>query len=211
MHTVKVNDLVSCFQDGFGNEGKQHIETEGQSIPLLHDGLKYFLKIREPTDVRLETYPVYELTSPLHWNPKEVLMSIQCHKQKTDEFSDVELMNWSECLGGIPNFLVKNTLAATAQFVNTVEAETRTTPQHHYKVCLQSLRPCQCQEGFFSETFFSDTKLTRGYECGQIFVGANSSFTYVDMMKGKGYAPNALKNFIWDAKAPAYIHHQQFI
>ena len=49
-------------------------------------------------------------------------------------------------------------------------------------------------------------KSTRGYECVQIFVGADSSFTYVDMMKGKGYAPNALKNFLQHVRAPANIH-----
>ena len=52
MHNVKINDLASCFWDGFRNQGKQCIETEGQLIPLLHDGSKYFLRIREPTDAK---------------------------------------------------------------------------------------------------------------------------------------------------------------
>ena len=36
-------------------------------------------------------------------------------------------------------------------------------------------------------------------------MGGESSYTYVDMMKGKGYAPSALRNFIRDVAAPAYI------
>ena len=48
-HGVRVNDIASCFYDGNGNLGKQSIETENISIPLLHDGTKYYVKIREPT------------------------------------------------------------------------------------------------------------------------------------------------------------------
>ena len=134
IHIVKINNLASCIQDGFGNQGKQCIETEGWWIPLLHDGSKYFLRIQEPTDVKSEIYPAYKLTSPLPWNPQEVLMSLWHKKQKANEFSDDELMNWSEQPDGIPKFLVKKTLAATTQFVNMVEAEMRTTPQHHFRV-----------------------------------------------------------------------------
>ena len=36
-------------------------------------------------------------------------------------------------------------------------------------------------------------------------MGGESSYTYVDMMKGKGYAPSALRNFIRDVAGPAYI------
>ena len=92
---------------------------------------------------------------------------------------------------GIPKFIVKKTLAASIQFVDSVEAESRRTPRRHFKVQLHSLRPRRCNEGFHSDTFFSDTKSGRGFECGQIFVGAESSYTYVNFMKGKGYAPMA--------------------
>jgi len=44
-HGVKFNDLASCFKDGHGNVGRQSVETEGRTIPLLHDGSKYYLKI----------------------------------------------------------------------------------------------------------------------------------------------------------------------
>ena len=46
----------------------------------------------------------------------------------------------------------------------------------------------------------------RGFECGQSFVGAKSSYTYVYMMKGKSYAPSALRNFIRDVAAPSYAY-----
>ena len=71
---------------------------------------------------------------------------------------------------------------------------------------MPSLRPGRCQEGFHSDTFFSDARSTRRFECGQVFVGAKSSYTYIDMMKGEGYAPSALRNFIRDVVAPSYVH-----
>ena len=74
-HGVRVNDIASCFYDGNGNLGKQSIETENISIPLLHDGTKYYVKIREPTEVELETYPAYELTSPQPWDLSKMLQS----------------------------------------------------------------------------------------------------------------------------------------
>ena len=101
---------------------------------------------------------------------------------------------------------MKKTLAASTQFIDLVEAESRQTPRRHFKARLHSLRPRRCNEGFHSDTFFSDTKSGRGFECGQIFVGAESAYTYVDLMKGKGYAPTALRNFIRDVGAPVYLH-----
>lgn len=61
-------------------------------------------------------------------------------------------------------------LQLTTQFVDTVEAETRTMPHHHFKVQIPSLRPGRCQEGFHSDTVFTDIRLTRGFECGKIFI-----------------------------------------
>jgi len=37
LHGVKINDLASCFKDGHGNVGRQSVEMEGRTIPLLHD------------------------------------------------------------------------------------------------------------------------------------------------------------------------------
>lgn len=51
---------------------------------------------------------------------------------------------------------------------------------------------------FHSDTFFTDTRLTRRFECG--------SYTYVDVMKGKRKAPSALRYFTRDDGALAYLH-----
>jgi hypothetical protein len=104
-----------------------------------------------------------------------------------------------------PEQVVKKTLAATTQLVDSVEAETRTTPRWHFKSTLPSLRPWRPQEGFHTDTFFADTKTQTGFKCAQVFVGAMKGLTYVVPMKGKGYAPDALKAFIQDIGAPAFL------
>jgi hypothetical protein len=205
LHGVKVNDLASFLKDGHGFNGKQNLETEGINIPLHYDGLKYFVKIREPSEKELEQLPAYELTSPMPWQPQEQLATLRRGKRSLDEFTKEELMSWSERLGHLPEDVVKKTLGATTQLVGSVEAETRTTPRRHYKARLPALRPRRCQEGFHTDTFFSDTKSQTGFKCAQVFVGAKSGLTYVVPMKGKGYAPDALKAFIWDIGAPAFL------
>ena len=75
-HGVKINDLASCFKEGHGHVGRQSVETEGWSIPLLHDGSKYYLKIQEPnTEKEMDIYPNIELTSPMPWDMQTQLSS----------------------------------------------------------------------------------------------------------------------------------------
>ena len=180
------------------------MESEGRAIPLLHDGSKYYLKIHEPTDKELDMYPIIELTCPLLWDSQSQLASLRRSKRKLNDYAKEDIEEWSERLSQIPAFIAK-TLESTTQFVDNVEAETRTMPCWHFKVRMPSLRPRRCQEGFHSDTFFS-VRSTRGFECGQVFVGAKSSYTYVNLMKGKDYVPSALRNFIRDVAAPSYIH-----
>jgi len=88
---VKINDLASCFKDGYGHIGKQSMETEGSTIPLLHDGSKYYLKIHEPTDKELGMYPIMELTSPLPWDMQSQWASLRRSKRKLNEYSKKEI------------------------------------------------------------------------------------------------------------------------
>ena len=66
-HGVFVNDLATYYADRYGNPGLQNLEADGYTIPLKHDGLKYFLHVREPTDVEWQSLPLVELTSPMEW------------------------------------------------------------------------------------------------------------------------------------------------
>jgi hypothetical protein len=129
MHGVKVNDLSSFMKDGHGFNGKQNLETEGITLPLLYDGSKYFLKVREPTEKELESLPTYELTSPMPWQPREQLGTLRRNKRNFDCLTTDELEDWSKRLGIVPIDVVKKTLEATTQLINSTEAESRTTPR----------------------------------------------------------------------------------
>ncbi len=48
-HNIFINDLARCFHDVEGKPGSQSIVADGTTIPLKHDGSKYFLSRREPT------------------------------------------------------------------------------------------------------------------------------------------------------------------
>ena len=64
-----------------------------------------------------------------------------------DDFTDEELSDWGETLGGIPKFIVKKTLAASIQFIDSVEAVKTNT-----KASLQS-----------STTLIEATAMERGF------------------------------------------------
>ena len=150
---------------------------------------------------------IIELTFPLPWDMQAQLACLRRSKRKLKDYSKEEIEERSERLVQIPAFIAKKPLESTTQFVDTVEVgRTRTMPCWHFKVRMPSLRPRRCHKGFHSDTFFSDTRSTKEFECGQVLVGAKRSYTYIDMMKGKGYAPSALRNFIRNVAAPSYIH-----
>ena len=112
-------------------------------------------------------YSTVELTSPLPWDMQSQLASLRRSKRKMNEYSKEEIEDWSERLGQIPAFIAKKTSESTTQFVDTVEAETKTMPCQYFQVRKPSLRPTRCQEGFHSDTFFSDTRSTRGLNVGK--------------------------------------------
>ena len=68
------------------------------------------------------------MTSALPWDMQSQLASLRRSKRKLNEYSKEEIKDWSERLGQIPAFIAKKTLESTTQFVDAVEAETRTMP-----------------------------------------------------------------------------------
>jgi hypothetical protein len=61
-HNVIINDLAYCYFDSYGKSGRQSIKADGSIIPLRHDGIKYFLSIREPTASDWDFCNIIELT-----------------------------------------------------------------------------------------------------------------------------------------------------
>ena len=119
---------------------------------LTSSGSKYYLKIHEPTDKQLYMSSIIELTSPMPWDKQSQLSFFRRSKRKLNNYSKEEIKDWSERFNQIPAFIAKKTLESTTQFMDTVEAETRTMPHQHFKVRMPFLTPRRCQEGFHSDT-----------------------------------------------------------
>ena len=60
------------------------------------------------------------------------LASLRRSKRKLNEYSKEEIKDWSERFNQIPAFIAKKTLESTTQFMDTVEAETRTRTMPHW-------------------------------------------------------------------------------
>ena len=129
--------MSKFFRDGSGKQGKQSIEVDGFEIPLRHDGLKYFMNIREPIKSDWDQLPIIELTPPIPW--RGINVSIR-RMRKNKNISPTSLQEWSERLGHLNLKATENTLRATTQLISSVEAETRATPRRHMKTRLPALR-----------------------------------------------------------------------
>ncbi len=51
-HHLIIKNIAQCYFDQYGNAGQQSIEVKGLVLPPRHDGVKYYLKIRESYDWR---------------------------------------------------------------------------------------------------------------------------------------------------------------
>ena len=186
-----------------GNPSVLTMEIDDVSIPLNFDGRKTYIHVHKPTETEINELPHYELTSSLPWRPEEDIPLVRRAKLSKKVF---DIKRWKALLGWQPDNIIQNTLSATTQYVSTVEAETRDVPRHHLKVCLPTLQPRHCHEGFYTDTFFADIRSLRGYTCVQLFVGSESLYTFVSLMKTKQHAYMALEDFICEVATPKWIY-----
>jgi len=201
-HGVLVNDLASCYTIRHGHPGAQNLEVDGHHIPLHHDGLKYFLHVREPTPSEWDNLPIVELTSPMEWLGSNHNLR---RNRRARDWNSAKIKEWRRRFGCIPSDVMLHTLENTTQLVDTVEAETRTTPRRHHLCRLPMLRPRRFREGVFTDTFFPDSTSIRGYNSAQLFTCADSGLSFIDLGKSKGTAPHSLQNFIRSIGVPGFI------
>ena len=208
-HGTAVDDCARFHQDSDGNPGKQCIKVPGFTIPLLHDGLKAYLKISKPSQDDLKNYPIVELTSPAPYNPSERL-----YTRRVGGCNRVDIEVWRKRLGYQPNKVVKNTLLNTTQLVKTVEEDYRNVMRDHRLCCLFPLCPHRLNDVCYSDTFSSNVTLVRGYKCFQLFSLRDAKVDYPYLMKQKSQAPDMFSDFVRHVGAPNYMindHAQELI
>ena len=103
-------------------------------------------RIRPPTREEWETHPMLELTSPEPWG---IATAAIRRTQRDATFSNEKIKEWKRRLGNAPDAVVFQTLQNSTQLVDSVEAETRSTPRRHFLCRLPMLRPRRLNEGFF--------------------------------------------------------------
>ncbi len=100
---------------------------------------------------------------------------------------------------------IKNTFAATTQFIETVwyNSTPRMPLLHHFKSHAPFMNFCRLNEGYTMDTIFANCKVHDGSTCAQIYVGIKSQFVSIEGMTSKAQMPRhgALLNFIrfWGA------------
>ena len=61
----------------YDEQGKHRILIEDKTIPLQFNGRKTCIIIRRPSDDELESLEVFEMTSPLPFEPKKGKMTLR--------------------------------------------------------------------------------------------------------------------------------------
>jgi hypothetical protein len=97
---------------------------------------------------------------------------------------------------------IKKTFAVTTQFMETVWYNTPRLPlRRHFKSRAPFMNVRRLNEGYATDTIFSNSKAHDGSTCAQIYVGVESKFVSLEGMKQKSEMPRTLLNFIrcWGA------------
>lgn len=158
------------------------IEVEGLMIPLRHDGITYYLKIREATLHDWETCQVVKFTSPLSWSKYS---RYRRTKTITKLYKNI-IHEWSKCLGHLNYEATKYTLKAT---IPNLSHQLKLKLDWHHEYIWND---------FSTDTFLSDIKSYRGSTCGQVFLCINSWYTVFIPLNNKAYACTALSDYIKD-------------
>ena len=181
-----------------GDPGRQCFKVEDKTIPLCFDGRKMFLDIRRPTERELDTLDIFEMTSPDAFEPdtKDEIRTSRVIQRDTEKYAgNLTLHQWRERLGMAPEEVVKRTLGSTTQLAMNVEIENRMVGRQHYKSRFPFLREKRLNDDFHTDTYFPSVKTNDGNTCSQMFIGRNTDYMYVNLMRSESHASKALQDF----------------
>ena len=102
---------------------------------------------------------------------------------------------WKKYLGLAPEDVIRKTFQATNQMVMNVEAENRMIGRRHFKYRFPALKEKRINDIFFSDTFFPSERAIEGSTCSQLFIGKDTDYMYVQLMKTESNLYQALQDF----------------
>ena len=207
-HGVKFDLTPMEHQDDNGNNGRQIMKIEDREIPLEYDGRKTYVKIRRPTEEELDTLEVLEMTSPDPYEPEGDVGNKIARNRKTKAKEcpgGWNLEKWQDNLGLAPDDVIRKTFDATTQLAMNVEIENRTIGRKHYKSRFPFLREKRLNDEFHTDTYFPSEKTSDGKTCSQMFIGRNTDFMKIYLMKTESHCGEALQDFGREIGVPRAI------
>ena len=197
-HGVDIDTNPTSYTNKEGDQGMQRILVEDKEIPLKFDGRKTYLEIRRPSQHELDMLEVFEMTSPMPFEPTHDKSITSCRdKKKTYKQypGGLTMEQWQDRLGLAPEDVIRKTFEATTQLVTNVEVENRTIGRNHYKSRFPFLREKRLNDEFHTDTFFPSVDTNDGNICSQIFLGKKTDYLPVALIKTESHATQALQDF----------------
>ena len=95
---------------------------------------------------------------------------------------------WQQILGLAPEDVIRKTFEATTQLGMNVEIENRSIGRNYYKSRFPFLREKRLNDEFHTDTFFPSESTNDGNTCSQIFLGKNTDYMHIGLMKTESHA-----------------------
>jgi len=174
------------------------MKIEDRKFPLCFDGRKTFINIRRPTPHELDILEVFELTSPDAFEPdiKHEMTMSRVIKSKDQEYpGGLTIEQWQARLGLAPKEVIKRTLDATTQLAINVVVENRSIGRRHYKSRFPFLREKRLNDEFHTDTYFPSLPTNDGNTCSQLFIGRNTDYMHINLMKTESHSAQVLQDF----------------
>ena len=76
-----------------------------------------------------------------------------------------------------------------------VEIENRAVGRRHYKSRFPFLREKRLNDEFHTDTYFPSVTTNDGNTCSQMFIGRNTDYMHVNLMKTESHSAQALQDF----------------
>ncbi|MGH3054321.1 MAG: hypothetical protein ACRDL7_05015, partial [Gaiellaceae bacterium] len=188
-------------------------EYIGDDLPLTMESGMVFLAIECPTEDDLENLSVLVLTDNVAWNPTELSVPqgfAQSIRGEIEEKKDDMIGEIALRMGITNKEIIKKTLKCTTWMGRL---DPRVPLRRHIKARLPHMGLVRLLEPVAMDTVFpSDTEKIPDYSgntCAQVFVGMESSYVFVVLMKAEREGPGALQDFIRYVGCPLRLHNDR--
>ena len=146
-----MDDCSRTEHDIFGRPGMQSAKFGKHIVPFYFDGLKCFYEIQSISIKEMSQLPTIVLTGENTYDPAVRICTRQLHLHTSN-------VDYTRNLFFTSTEVMKKTLDATTQMVNTLEVETRHIMRDHLKTRIPCMKLRRVNDICYRDTFFSSVK-----------------------------------------------------